>query len=153
MPKLTTDQRSEAIGMLRANASVSQVANHFGVSRFCIYKLKTKFQATGTVKDRQRSGRPRVTTRRENRHIRTTHLRDRFKSAIETSREFRPARPVSRWTISRRLRASGIYARVPVQRILLRPRHCLARLNWAQLHQRWAVRQCSCQRMRKLHSL
>ena len=26
-------------------------------------------------------------------------------------------------------------------RLLLRPRHCLARLNWRQLHQRWAVRQ------------
>ena len=78
------------------------------------YTFKTKFQATGTVKDRQRSGQPRVRTGQKDRHIRTTHLRDRFKSATKTSRGFRPARPVSRWTISRRLRAAGIYARVPV---------------------------------------
>ena len=88
----------------------------------------------GTVKDRQGSGRSRVTTGREDLHIRTTHLRVRLKRAAETSREFRQARPMSRWTISRRLRAASICARVPVQRILLRPQHCLARLNWAQLH-------------------
>lgn len=127
--------------MLRANVTVPQVATHFNVSRMCVWKLKTRFLTTGSVKDRPRSGRPRVTTVREDRHIRTTHLRDRFKSATETSREFRHARPVSRQTITRRLKAAGIHCRVPVQRILLRPRHILARLNWAQLHRRWAARQ------------
>ena len=94
MPKLSTEQRSEAIGMLRANASVTHIANIFGVYTFCIYKLKTTFQATGTVKDRQRSDRPRVSMGPEDLHIRTTHLHNRFKSETETSRAFRPARPV-----------------------------------------------------------
>ena len=44
MPRLTSEQRSEAIGMLRANVTVLQVANHFNVSRICIWELKTKFQ-------------------------------------------------------------------------------------------------------------
>ena len=52
MPRLTSEQRSETIGILRANMTVSQVANHFNVSRICIWELKTKFQTTGTVKDR-----------------------------------------------------------------------------------------------------
>ena len=52
MPRLTSEQRSEAIGMLRANVTVLQVVNHFNVSRICIWKLKTRFQTTGTVKDR-----------------------------------------------------------------------------------------------------
>ena len=132
MPRLTIEQRAEAIGMLRACASVRRVANNFGVSRTIIYKLWEKYQAIGSVKDRPRSGRPGVTTGREDRHIRTTHLRNRFKSTSETTREFRQARPVSRWTISRQLRAAGIFARQPAQRILLRPHHCVARLNWAR---------------------
>ena len=82
MPKLTTEQRSEAIGMLIAYASVTQVEIILVCLDFVFYKFKTKFQATGTVKDRRRSGRPRVTTGQKDRHIRTTHLRDRFKSAI-----------------------------------------------------------------------
>ena len=87
MPRLTSEQRSETIGILRANMTVSQVANHFNVSRICIWNLKTRFQTMGTVKDRPRSGQPRVTTVREDRHIRTTHLRDMFKSATETSQK------------------------------------------------------------------
>ena len=140
MPRLRAEERSEAIGMLRARISVSQIANHFRVIPKTIYRLKARFQATGSVKDRPRSGRPRVTTIGEDRHIRTTHLRNRFQSASDTSRQFRQARPVSRWTISRRLRAAGIRARLPAQRILLQPHHCIARLNWARLHQRWAAR-------------
>ena len=87
MPRLTSEQRSEAIGMLRANVTVLHVANHFNVPRICIWKLKTRFQTTGTVKDRPRRGRPRVTMVREDCHIWTTHLRDRFQSATETSQK------------------------------------------------------------------
>ena len=141
MRSMSNHQRSQAIGMLQANVSVIRVANHFGVSRQCIVKLQRKFQATGSVDDRPRSGRPRVTTAVEDGHIVTAHLQDRFKTATETSRQFRRARPVSRDTVLRRLKAVGIVARIPAQRILLRPRHIVARLNWAQLHQRWVARQ------------
>ena len=75
MPRLTIEQRAEAIGMLRARVSIGRVANNFGVSRPTIYNLLTKHQATGSVKDRPRAGRPRVTTGREDRHIRTANLR------------------------------------------------------------------------------
>ena len=141
MPHLTNHQRSRAIGMLQANMSVIRVANHFRVSRQSINNLKNKYQATGTVVDKPRSGRPRVTTAAEDRHIRTTHLRNRFQTAAETSRQFRQARPVCKKTILRRLRAAGIVARLPAKRILLRRRHTIARLQWAQQHRRWAVRQ------------
>ena len=141
MPRLNNHQRSQAIGMLQANVSVNGVANRFNVSRQCIDNLRRKFQATGSVNDMPRSGRPRVTTAVEDGHIVTAHLQDRFKTATETSRQFRRARPVSRDTVLRRLKAVGIVARIPAQRILLRPRHIIARLNWAQLHQRWTARQ------------
>ena len=40
MPRLSNQQRSEAVGMLRANATVAHVANHFGVSRVWMNKLR-----------------------------------------------------------------------------------------------------------------
>lgn len=85
--------------MLQANVSVNGVANRFNVSRQCIDNLRRKFQATGSVNDMPRSGRPRVTTAVEDGHIVTAHLQDRFKTATETSRQFRRARPVSRDTV------------------------------------------------------
>ena len=61
MPRLSNQQRSEGLGMLRASATVTHVANHLGVSRVCINKLRYRLQATGSVNDRPRSGRPRAT--------------------------------------------------------------------------------------------
>ena len=62
MPRLSNQQRSGAVGMLRANATVAHVANHFEVYRVYINKLRHRLQATGSVNDRPRSGRPRVTS-------------------------------------------------------------------------------------------
>ena len=60
MPRLTEDQRNQVIGML-INSSVNEVAQQFNVSRQTIHAIKVKIRQTGTVKDRQRSGRPVVT--------------------------------------------------------------------------------------------
>ena len=46
MPRLSNQQRSEAVGMLLANATVAHVANHFGVSRVCINKLRQQAVST-----------------------------------------------------------------------------------------------------------
>ena len=54
MPRLTSKQRSEAIGMLRANVTVLQVANHFNMPRICIWKLCERPTAAGD------NGRPKA---------------------------------------------------------------------------------------------
>ena len=77
---MSNRQRYEAIGMLR-NMSVNDVAAHFNVNRMTIFCLQRRENQTGDVVDLPRSGRPYKTTAAEDRLIRTTHLRDRFKSA------------------------------------------------------------------------
>ena len=61
MPRLTPSQRHEAIGMLRYT-SVSDVARFFGTSGKTILLLQARNNATGSVEDRPKSGRPRVIT-------------------------------------------------------------------------------------------
>ena len=60
MDRLTPSQRREAIGMLKY-APVSDRERFFGTSRK-IHLLQTRNNATGSVADRPRSGRPKVTT-------------------------------------------------------------------------------------------
>ena len=67
-----------AIGMLEGGMAVNDVAVSFGVHRTTIWRLAQRFRATGTVKDRPRSGRPKHLTPREERYIRITAGRDRF---------------------------------------------------------------------------
>ena len=62
MPRFSEHERSGAIGMLKADVRVSDVARY----RYChpstIQRLGDRYQATGTVKDRRRSGQPRMAT-------------------------------------------------------------------------------------------
>ena len=68
MPRISDQNRSIAIGLLEAGTPVKQVARRMAVSPNAIRKLRQKFLETGQVKDKPRSGRPKVTTFREDRH-------------------------------------------------------------------------------------
>ena len=58
-PAMSTEQSNQAIGMFRDGMGVTAIALHFGVSASTISRLRDRFEHTGSVKDRPRSGRPR----------------------------------------------------------------------------------------------
>ena len=61
MPRLSEHQRSGAIGMLKADVRVSDVARYHNCHpSTVIQRLRDRYQAAGTVKDRRRSGQPRM---------------------------------------------------------------------------------------------
>ena len=62
MPSLSEHEQSGAIGMLKAGVRVSEVANYHNCHQSTIQRLRDHYQATGTVKDRCRSGQPRMAT-------------------------------------------------------------------------------------------
>ena len=62
MPRWSKNERSGAIGMLKAGVRVSDVARNHNFHPSTIKRLKDRYQATGTVKDRRRSGQPRMAT-------------------------------------------------------------------------------------------
>ena len=69
MPRLLQNERERAVGMFQARMTQTEIANHFNCSRMTFYKLLVRVRATGTTYDRRRSGRPRKTTLRQDRHI------------------------------------------------------------------------------------
>ena len=77
MPRISNQNRAIAIGLLEAGTPVKQVARRMNVSPNAIRKLRQKFIETGQVKDRPRSGRPKVTTYREDRLVINRTLRRR----------------------------------------------------------------------------
>ena len=72
-PGMTFEQRERAIGMLTAGMPTRDVALHFQRHESTVSRLLNRFQQTGKVADRPRSGRPRKTTPREDRFL-TTYL-------------------------------------------------------------------------------
>lgn len=130
--------------------NATQVAERFNVHRITISRLNSRFRDTGHVKDRARSGRPRITTPGQDRYIRNVALRRRFVTARSIQLSLEKAenvenhggnRRVSDQTIRNRLHASGLRAHNPADCPRLTNSHRRARLCWAQRHRHWTRQQ------------
>ena len=139
MPRLCEEHRNMAIGMLINGASINVVAQQFNVHRNTISRLQTRFHHSGTVCDRNRSGRPRVTTPVQDRYIHLLHLRNRFRNAELTSRNIPGMRRITGQTVRNRLREINLSAHRPAVRPVLRPHHRQARLQWARQRIVWPL--------------
>ena len=80
-PGMTFEQRERAIGMLTTGMSKRDIAQHFQRHESTISQLLDKFQQTGNVADRPRSGRPRKSMPWEDRFLTTSSRHNRFLSS------------------------------------------------------------------------
>jgi len=97
------------------------------------------------VCDSARSGRPRVTTQRQDNFIRTLSLRNRTLNARTLTHELRTAAGVnvSDQTIRNRLRTRSFSSRPsPAVRIPLTRSHMRLRFNLCRRYFRWTVVHC-----------
>ena len=138
-PSLSSNERACALGMLQSGLSTLRVAAIFGVADITMSRFMILFNATNSVKDRRRSGRPKVTTHRQDNLIRTLTPRNRTITARALQGQLRTAAgvTVSDQTIRNRLHAAGLRARRPVVRIPLKQRQRIHRLDWYRRHLRW----------------
>ncbi|GFW03903.1 transposable element Tcb2 transposase [Trichonephila clavipes] len=85
------------------------------------------------------SGRPRETTPADDRYIVLQARRNRRQTAGEIARHTTQAsgRPISRFTVSRRLHGGGLFARRPVRCVPLTPAHRRRRSLWCREHRNW----------------
>ena len=119
MPRLSLDERNQALGMLEAGASQLMVAGRFGCSVRTVQELQRRQRETGAAIDRPRSGRPRITSERDDRYILLSHLRDRQLTAVETARDLQAVRRIHPQTVRNRLREAGLRSRRPAIRTIL----------------------------------
>lgn len=136
MPRLTTDQRHHAMGLLEGGLSVRQVARRMGCTPPTIINLRRRHAETDSVNDRPRPGRERVTTEDDDRQIVLQHLRDRFRTATQTAAET-PGRHqprISASTVRRRLHARDLRSRRPAVVNVLTPVRRQNRHDWARRH-------------------
>ena len=140
MPGLNSEERASVLAMLECGQTQEQVSRRFNVSRWMIWCLVRRVRVTGTFADWPRSGRPRVTSVRQDNFI-CRHLRDRFVTAESTSHVVvgNHGCPISHYMVRRRLRERGITCRRPYHGLVLTSCHRHQRLIWARNHrgQRW----------------
>ena len=139
MPRIPQNLRQRAIGVLNAGMTMSAVAMNIGCSTRAIRHIMQRFQATGRTEDTPQSGRPRVTTRGQDRYIRNTHRRNCFQTAKATAANTHSTHNnrISAHTAPNRLCEGGLSARRPYVGCVLRHRVNLARTHQLRLRQRW----------------
>ena len=118
------------------NRSLShrRVADHFRVNHSIIVRLMQRFRQTGNVTDRQRAGRPRNTTPREDRLISRWARQRPFRTAGALRGNLAFEGHISTRTVIRRLHHQGMRARRPIKRPQLTLRHRHARFDWSHDH-------------------
>jgi transposase len=143
MPCLTDAERGRALGMLEARRSQAEVSRLFRCSKQTIRNLQRRFLETGSWKDCPRSGQPRVTTIRQDRHIRISHLQDCFRPATRTAALTIGTHgcPVSGHTVRRRLKEATLTCRRPFKGPILTPANWENREAWARQRQRRTLQQ------------
>ena len=111
-PGMTFEQCERAIGMFTAGMSARDVARHLQRHKSTISRLMNRFQQTGNVADRPRSGRPRKTTPPRDRFLKTSSQRNRFLSYRKLGRLLRNATgtKVCDRTVRNRLNAAQLKA-------------------------------------------
>uniref|UniRef100_A0AAQ4R3M5 Transposase Tc1-like domain-containing protein n=1 Tax=Gasterosteus aculeatus aculeatus TaxID=481459 RepID=A0AAQ4R3M5_GASAC len=112
MPRVPAHLRERALGMLQGGMRTADVARAINCHVRIVRRLRQRYRETGRTADHPRSGRPRVTTPAQDRYIRISHLRDRYRMA-------------------------GLRACRPVVRQVLTGHHQQQRPPWAQTHLRW----------------
>ncbi|GFW81000.1 transposable element Tc1 transposase [Trichonephila clavipes] len=130
----------ESLGeKLEEGRSVTSVAAEFGIAHSIVSRLWRQFQTTGTAIRGFSSGRPRGTTPADDRYIVLQAKRNRRQTAREISRHTTQVtgRPISRFTVARRLHGGGLFARHPVRCVPLTPAHRRRRSLWCREHRNW----------------
>ncbi|GFV99818.1 transposable element Tcb1 transposase [Trichonephila clavipes] len=120
------------------NQSVRRHLDGFTRGRI-IGKLEEGRSVTRTAIQGFSSGRSRGTSPADDRYIVLQARRKRRQTVGEIARHTTQAtgRPISRFTLPRRLHGGGLFARCPVRCVPLRPAHRRRRSLWCREHRNW----------------
>ena len=81
MPRLSLSYRKELINLHLSGLSNREIGRRLKCDEKTVRKTVKKHQNTGSVRDAPKSGRPRVTSYREDNAIKIRSLRNRFETA------------------------------------------------------------------------
>ena len=141
--RMTAEHQGRALALLDEGIGVREVSRRLQVSHSTIQRLRDRFNATGSIQERRHTGRPRATTRQQDRSLVLGALRDRASSAVTLRGHLRAATGanVSSSTVRRRLREAGLRSRRPAVRPVLSAVNRTRRLAWARQHVTWTRQQ------------
>src|ERR1700761_6861838 len=139
--KTSYEERLEIVFKVERGLSHRKIASEMKIHRNLVNGIVKKHQESGTVEDRERSGRPKISTAGDDRIFIRTSLADRRLTAPQLREEWVQSTGVeaSVSTVTSRLSAAGLRGCVATKKPLLTPLNRRARLEFAKQYQHWTV--------------
>ena len=128
--RISEAQRWQIIGMHTTGMSFKAIGRQMGYHYTVVSRLVRKHTQTNNVKDLPRSGRPRVTSYRDDRALQRLVRRMPFATSPVLKQHWLPNRRLSTRTVRNRLKSAGLKSRRVIKRPLLADRHRRTRLAW-----------------------
>ena len=141
MPKIHPETKVLIIKRLKTRAP-AEVADAFNVSQRQVQRIRKRYEETGEVFDKPRSGRPRKTTAWEDHLLAPKSKASPFSTAAELHETWSPEVPVSTRTVCRILSRNGLHGRISAQKPALNKRqlkNCVAFVKAHSLPKGWTL--------------
>ncbi|CAJ0600731.1 unnamed protein product [Cylicocyclus nassatus] len=137
--EISSETRQFILVLRNEGYSMREIAKKLKISYNGVYYSLQRTAQTGSNQSRKRSGRPRCTTKQEDKYIRVSSLRNRRLTGPQLASSLNSIRktPVSTSTVKRRLRDFGLQGRVAKKKPYLRLANKRKRLRWAKEHRHW----------------
>ena len=137
MPKIKPETKVLIIKTLKSK-SPAEVADIFNLSKRQVERIRKRYQETGDVHDRPRSGRRRKTTVRDDSLLVRLSKARPMSTVSQLQEEWTPATPVSWRTVRRILARNVLYRRIASQKPALNKRQLRNRVAYAKVHRKVA---------------
>jgi transposase len=126
----------EAIGLMEDGVSTRETAKHLKISKSTAANIRK--QNKENMKEHKR-GRPRKLPAETVEHLKVNMKRGILKTAVEATKEANQLleRPVSVYTVRRRLKEAGLIAKKVVKRPALKREHIKGRLEFVKKYKEW----------------
>lgn len=116
------------------------IARDLGCSEKAVRDTIKRVQATGSVEDRPRTGRPSKTSLRERRMIVRNSLKNRQMTSTQLAAQHNlTGQTLSKRTVQRILNKYGLFGRIARKKPFINAKNRVKRLKWAKKHRNWTV--------------
>ena len=139
--QLTPGEKIAAQSLDKAGFSHSKIGKSLGVHQSTISRFFKRLKATGDAGRKKGSGRPRLSTARQDKTLERLSLKDRFESAASLRKKWKKQSHVnvSLRTTNRRLLKMGLPARKPRKKPLKTETIEEKRLRFARRYEHWSA--------------
>ena len=148
MPKekeIALQVRKLIVEAVQKKIPYSQISQLYGVSKSSVARIIDKWNKTKSVANNPRSGRPRITTVRQDRILTRLCKNDPRLSSVQLNgimaKSYQMQCSVS--TTKRRLRSQNLFGRRSAKKPLISLKNRIARIKFAKEHLNWTVKDWS----------